>query len=177
MGRLLGEFRPPRELVSLGAARVAGPGSLIVEEGQLRVEGRVSAEPPLSRTALAVAGGVLLLVGAVVPGADRVVLPVLGLGTAVGVWWTWRSEVGVHGVHEVEWSRVEHVARLPGDPDVVAIVLSGPLAGRGTPEQLYFAAANGAEALVAALRESGPRGLSMDVESALREPVAPVDAD
>lgn len=170
MRKWMGEFRPPRELVSIGAARVSGPGSIEVSTSSLRVDGRVASAPPISRTALLAAGAALLLVGVVFPGADRVALPLLLLGTLGGVWLSWRSEYGVRGVHEVPWSRVEHVARLPADPEVLAIVLAGPVAGLGSPEQLYFAAANGADQLVAALREHAPAGLSMDLDSALREP-------
>jgi hypothetical protein len=175
--RLIGEFRPPREVVAMGVARVSGPGAVTVAAQGLRVEGRVSVSPPVPRSVLLVLGAALLLAGALVPGADRVALPLLVLGTLGAVWMAWRAEYGARGNVEVPWSAIEHVVRLPADHEVVAIVLSGPLSGRGSPEQLYFAPSNGVDALVASLEDHAPPTLSIDLHSALRDPGPAVDAD
>ena len=166
--RSVGEFRPPREVVSLAIARVTGPGVIEVTEAGLRIDGRVSSVSRVPRGVLVAAGVGLLVLGAVVPGGERPASAALLALVAWGVWITFRSEYGWRGVHAVAWAQVEHVARLPADPDVVAIVLSAPIAGAGSPEQVYFAPSNGVEWLAEALRALGPPGLSMDLDSALQ---------
>jgi hypothetical protein len=176
VARLIGEFRPPREVVTVGIARVVGRGSVSVSAGGLVFEGRATRAPVVPPGVLAAAGAALILVGALVPGSERVVVPLLLGGTLLAVWMGWRSEYGSPGRFEVPWSGIEHVVRLPADHDVVAIVLSGALAGAGSPEQVYFAPSNGVLAFVEALREAAP-ALSVDLDSALREPPAPPDGD
>ena len=165
---LVGEFRPPREIAAMGAARVTGVGTVDALREGLVVEGRMLSAPPVPRVAFGLGFLAAVLVGAMVPGGDLVAVPaLLALGAAVA-WVAWRTEIGVHGRHVVPWPSVEHVVRLPSDHDVVAIVLAGPVAGAGTPEQVYFAPSLGVEALAAALREHVP-GLTVDLESALVE--------
>ncbi|MEZ4235756.1 MAG: hypothetical protein R3F59_06250 [Myxococcota bacterium] len=161
---VIGEFAPPREVVTVGIARLAGPGTVRVGAGGLAFEGpvlgvesRVPVYGSVAVLAAAAVGSVL------VPGGEQVLLPLAVLGVAGMMALRMRSEVGVGGRHVVPWARVEHVVRLPSAPDTVAFVLDGPVGGRGTPEQVYFAPTAGVEALVEALRARGPVGLSMDV--------------
>ena len=156
----------------MGVARAVGRGVVTVSPTGLSIEGRVTRAPPLPPALLGGVGVGLVLVGAIAPGAERVVLPLLLVATLGGVWMGWRAEYGASGRFEMPWSSVEHVVRLPADPDVVAILFAGPLAGTGSPEQVYFAPSNGIEALAAALREGAP-ALTIDLDSALREAPEP----
>jgi hypothetical protein len=161
----------------MGVARVAGTGALEVSPQGLTVEGRIAGTPGVPRVALFAAAFVLLMIGALVPGSDRVVLPVLVLGTLGAVFSAWRSEHGRHGSHAVPWAAVEHVALLPADPEVVVIVLSAPLAGTGSAEQVYFAPSNGIEAFVETFRTHAPPVVSSDFESALQESTPPAESE
>lgn len=174
--RLIGEYRPPREVVAMGVARVNGRGTLTATTMGLQVEGRVTRAPPVSPGLLGAVGFALLSIGALVPGAEPVAVPLLIGGTLAGVWMAWRSEYGAAGRYDVPWAQVEHVVRLPADHDAVAILFSGPFAGPGSPEQVYFAPSNGVDALATALRDAAP-DLPIDLESALREVLSPVDPD
>jgi hypothetical protein len=99
--RLIGEYRPPREVVAMGIARMNGRGTLTASTAGLRVEGRVTRAPLVSYALLWAAGFALLVVGAVLPGAEPIVVPLLVAGTLAGVWMAWRSEYGAAGHHDI----------------------------------------------------------------------------
>lgn len=64
---------------------------------------------------------------------------------------------------------MDHVVRMQTPPDVVAFVLTGPIAGRGTPEQVYFAPKDGVEALFDALKAAAPPTVTVDTGTDRRE--------
>jgi hypothetical protein len=166
---LVGEFSPPRELAAIAAPRVAGRGRVEVGPAGLSFDGRVvdapSPIPPWSSVVVLIAA---LLVYRFVPGAERVLLPGTAVLVAGLLWLRYRAETGQDRVYAVPWADLEHVARLPASPDVLAFVLARPLGGNGGPEQVFFAATEGMDALVGALRECAPPTLSWDLHSADR---------
>jgi hypothetical protein len=174
--RIVGEYAPPREVVALEAARLSGRGMLEVGpaglafDGALQgVESRIPSWAWLAVLAVAAAGSV------VIPDGEQVLMPGAVLVVGVLMWLRFRSDVGVAGVHSVPWSQVEHVVRLPSSPDTLAFVLTGPVAGHGSPEQVYFAPTAGIEDLVDALRSAGPASLTIDTASAEEADPAPAD--
>ena len=163
--RFVGEYRPPRELVSISAARVVGPGHLGVGPEGLEIDGRMMTAPLVPRAALSILALVGVLASALVPSFNEVAMvATLGIA-ALGGWLYWRSEFGVRTTRRVPWTAVEHVVRLQSDPDVVAVVLEEPVGGLGTPESVYFAATLGAPALADALAEHAPGSVSLDLDS------------
>jgi hypothetical protein len=67
---------------------------------------------------------------------------------------------------------------MPADPEVLGIVLTGPVAGTGTPEQLFFAPVGGVEELVVTLVAEGPDALEVRVDTVPADPPRLVtDAD
>lgn len=172
MGRLIsGEYTPPRELVAIGAARVSGRGSIQVSEAGLAFEGTIhGGGPPVSPliSLLLLAAG--LAIFALVPSAERALAPLTALAAALLLWLRYRADFGRSGTFSLSWSEIEHAVRLASAPDVLAIVLSRPISGRGSPEQVFFSPTLGVEELVAAMREHAPQALTIDTESALAQP-------
>lgn len=161
---LVGEFRPPRELASVQAPRVAGKGFLHVSESGLTVEGAIIDAPSFPTWRVSV--GLLLLAVIVSLFVDRpthILGPLTALALLTWFWARFRAEQGHRGSYAVPWSEVEHVVRLPSDPEVLGFVLAGPLAREGTPEQVFFAPTAGVEALIDALRADGPAALPIDL--------------
>ena len=169
---LVGEFRPPRELAMVAAPRVAGRGFLHVTEGGLTVEGAVVDAPTFQtwRVSLGLLAVAVLAV-AFVDNPTHILGPVTVAALLLYFWSRFRSEYGHQGSFAVPWSDVEHVVRLPADPEVVGFVLARPLGAAGTPEQVFFAPTQGVEALIDALRADGPASLPID----LPDPAEPVD--
>lgn len=151
----------------MAAARVAGRGSVDVNGGGITVDGRiVGGESPIPPWASLAVLGAGLLISALVPHAERILPPATVLVVGVILWFRYRAEFGVAGAFHVPWAEVEHVVRLPSAPDVVGIVFARPLAGAGTPEQVFFAPTAGVEPFVASLRAAAPAHLTWDLESA-----------
>jgi len=160
----VGEFRPPRELAAVQTPRVSGRGFLGVSGRGLTVEGAIADAPVFATWAIPL---VLLAVAvAVVVFVDRPTQVLGPLSAAAMVWYFWsrfRSETGRHGSYAVPWSDVEHVVRLPSDPEVLGFVLARPLGPPGSPEQVFFAPTVGIDALIDALRADGPASLPIDL--------------
>lgn len=175
-----GEFTPPRELVAIGFARVTGRGELHLSDAGLAIDaelqGTSSRIPAWSSLVVL---GVGAAISALVPHAERILTPATVAIVAGFMWMRYRAEYGVASRFVVAWSGVEHVVRMQSAPDVVAFVLAGPIAGRGTPEQVYFAPADGVDALFAEVRAAAPAHLSLDPGDARpAEPAAaPPDDD
>jgi len=175
-----GEFKPPVELGAMSAARVAGPGTLELNRTGLRVRGAiVDAAPPVANPAWIVLLllGVALLVAAFVPHSERFLTPFVTVVTLGWMGWRFANSRGRTRTFDVPWSMVEHVVRMPADPDVLGIVLSGPVAGRGTPEQLFFAPSGGIDDLVVGFVKEGPDGLEVRVDTVPAKPPRLVTAD
>jgi hypothetical protein len=153
----------------MGAARVTGRGVVHVSADGLTVEGTIfGAGPQISPWASLLVLLCGLCISVFVPHAERVLTPATVLVVGGIVWLRYRSEFGQSGTFAVRWPEVEHVVRLASSPDVLAVVLSRPLGGRGSPEQVFFAPAGGVESMVEAIREFAPSTLTMDVDSGLR---------
>jgi hypothetical protein len=153
----------------MGAARVTGRGVVHVSADGLTVEGTIfGAGPQISPWASLLVLLVGLAISAYVPHAERVLTPATVLVVAGIIWLRYRAEFGQSGTFAVRWPEVEHVVRLASSPDVLAVVLSRPLGGRGSPEQIFFAPAGGVEPMVEAIREFAPATVTIDVESGLR---------
>jgi hypothetical protein len=151
----------------MAASRVAGRGSVDVTGGGVTVDGRiVGGESPIPPWASLAVLGAGLLISALVPHAERFLPPATVVVVGVILWFRYRAEFGVVGAFHVPWAEVEHVVRLPSAPDVVGIVFARPLAGAGSPEQVFFAPAAGVEPFVATLRAAAPGHLTWDLESA-----------
>jgi hypothetical protein len=97
--------------------------------------------------------------------------PLTALALLLYFWGRFRSESGQHASYAVPWSDVEHVVRLPSDPEVLGFVLARPIGAEGTPEQVFFAPTAGVDTLIDALRADGPPSLPID----LPDPTEPVD--
>jgi hypothetical protein len=177
MGRIGGEFSPPRELVVLGTARMAGRGSVEVTSGGLALDGTiVGGSPPLPVWASLVVAVVGTAIAASVPAFQNPVMAVTILAVGGILWLRFRAEGGRHGIFRVPWAEVEHVVRLASNPDVVAFVFAHPIDGARSPDQVFFAATAGVDALVDELRADAPPSLTIDVESALLpSPEEPAD--
>ena len=154
--------------MAIGASRMGGRGTLDVSAGGLAFEGTILGASPVVPMWASVA---VLCLGvafsSAVPHAEVYLAPATVLIVGSILWLRYRAEYGRTGVFRVPWSEVEHVVRLPSAPDVVAFVFSRPIAGGRTPEQVFFAATEGLDALVGAVREDAPGALTIDVESAL----------
>lgn len=165
--RIVGEYRPPRELAAVAAPRVSGRGTLDVSSQGLVVEGQILDVPPFPlwkvTVPLAVAA---LIVFFVVDRPTHILGPMTMVALLLYFWSRFRAEYGSHGRHAIPWHMVEHVVRMPADPDVIGLVLARPLAGDGTPEQVFFAPTQGVEHLVVVIRANGPTALTIDLESA-----------
>jgi hypothetical protein len=162
----------------MSVARVAGRGAVDVTPGGLVVEGRIlGAESAIPWWASLGVLAVGLLVARLVPNAERVLTPATVLVVGGILWFRYRAEFGMAGAFTVPWSDVEHVVRMPSAPGVVAVVLSRPLAGPGTPEQIFFGPTEGPETFLAALRAAAPAHLTWDTESAGRALAAPTPSD
>lgn len=166
--RVPGEFRPPRELVAVSAPRLSGRGVLVVSSSGLTVEGDlVDVAPPIPWWRLGVpvvAVAVAFAFRSDNPG--QILGPVVMAALLLYFWSRFRAEFGQSGAFEVPWSAIEHVVRLPADPEVLGFVLAGPIGRAGTPEQVFFAPVAGVESLAAAILEAAPSSLSVDLESA-----------
>lgn len=161
---MIGEFSPPKELATMGTPRMSGRGAVDAGADGVAFDGRiVDVESAVPRWATAAVLGVALVINALAPKAAPVLLP-LALAAVLGiVFLRYRAEAGRVGVFRVPWAQVEHVVRLPTDVDVIAIVLARPLVPRG-PEQVFFRATDGSDALVEALRAEAPRELTFHLD-------------
>jgi hypothetical protein len=175
-----GEFRPPVELAAMSAARVAGRGSIELTAKGLRVRGAlVDSAPPIANPAWVVLLllGVALLVAAFVPHSEWFLTPFVTVVTLGWMGWRFANSRGRSRTLDVPWTVIEHVVRMPADPEVLGIVLSRPIAGRGTPEQIFFAPAGGVDELVVAFVNEGPDGLEVRVDTVPAGPPRLVAAD
>jgi hypothetical protein len=174
-----GDFKPPVELGAMSAARVAGPGSIEVKADGLRVRGPLVDVAPSANPAWLVLFllAIAVLVAAFVPRSERILTPFVTVVVLGWAWFRFRNSRGRSRTMDIPWSNVEHVVRMPADPDVLGIVLSGPVAGRGTPEQLFFAPAGGVDDLVVALVKEGPDRLEVRVDTVPAERPRLVTAD
>jgi hypothetical protein len=176
---VVGEFRPPLELGTMSAARVSGPGSLEVSTSGLRIRGSIVDAAPGVHPAYLVVPllTVAVLAALFVPHSERFLTPFVTVVTAGWLLWRFRNSRGRRRTIDLPWAQIEHVVRMPADPEVLGIVLTGPVDGAGTPEQLFFAPVGGVEELVVTLVAEGPDALEVRVDTVPADPPRLVSAD
>lgn len=171
-----GEFQPPKELVAIEMARFEGPGSLALDATGIDLHGRLVDVPELLPPRILAPLVVLVATAS----ASTLGYADLWIGGSLAV----ATLILARGVvtrptrHRVPWSDVEHVVRMPAQPEVVCFVLQRPVGRSRGPETLFFApGTEDVTRFLASVRSLGPAGLPIDASSALLPSPVPDEAE